>query len=436
MKKLLLNIVLLLPFVADAQDLPRRSFLGVQMENITDDVKKIMGIQENYGVLINGTVPGSSAEAAGFKKGDILLSINGQQLPNVQEAVSIVAAQKRNSEFSYELIRDKKKVSGRSTFKPYPTEKYAGIITEYAEVRTATGIQRMIITRPEDKAKHPVVIFIGGIGCYSLDMPFDSTASEVQLLNKLTRSGFIVARVEKPGMGDGAGYSKKCSEITFTEEKDVYVQAIKDLRQRSDVQPESIHIIGHSMGGVMAPLVAMETPVKGIVAYGTIGSNFIEYLLKTRRTIGEAYNWSMEETDTYVKDACECASYYFIEKMTTAEAAKKKQICGDYLSVFDLRSRKYNDELYAFNFPTLWTAYTGKALLLWGKSDFISAREDHEILAKTVNRAHPGNATLAYVDNADHGMNYATSFSTALNSPGKYNPAVGDTILAWLKANS
>ena len=436
MKKILAGMLLLMPFFADAQPLPRRSFLGIQMENITEDVKKLIGITENYGVLINGTVPGSTAEAAGFKKGDILLSINNEQIRNVQEAINIVAAQKRETEFTYELVRDRKKVKGKSTMKPYPSEKYAGIITEYSEVKTATGLQRVIITKPEGGAKLPVVVFIGGIGCYSLDMPFDSTSSEVQLLNKIARAGFLVARVEKPGIGDGVGFSKKSSEISFMEEKDVYVQAIKDLKLRPDVSTENVHIIGHSMGGVMAPLVAMETAVKGIVAYGTIGSNFIEYLLKTRRTIGEAYNWSMDETDTYVKDACECASYYFINKMTTEEAAKKKAICGEYLSVFDLRSRKYNDELYALNLPALWKPFTGKALLVWGKSDFISALEDHEILAETINKTHSGNATLALVNNADHGMNYAADFSTALNNPGKYNPEVGETILTWLKANS
>ena len=122
--------------------------------------------------------------------------------------------------------------------------------------------------------------------------------------------------------------------------------------------------------------------------------------------------------------------------MTPEEAANKKAICVEYLSVFDLRSRKYNDELYALNLPALWKPFTGKALLVWGKSDFISALEDHEILAETINKTHSGNATLALVNNADHGMNYAADFSTALNNPGKYNPEVGETILTWLKANS
>jgi pimeloyl-ACP methyl ester carboxylesterase len=436
MKKLLTVLMLLASMQhLPAQTLARRSFLGIQMENVTDDVKRLMAIKESHGVLISGIIPGSTAESAGFKKGDVLLSLNSKPVKDVQEAIAIVAAQKSSSEFTYELIREKKKIEGRSIFKAYPEERYPDIDVEYATVKTATGLQRMIISKQRGATKKPAVVFIGGIGCYSLDSPLDTARAEIQLLNRIVRSGFLAARVEKPGIGDGAGSSKKCSEISFAEEKDVYVQAVNDLKQRNDVDPSSIYIIGHSMGGVMAPMVAAESDIRGIVAYGTIGSNFIEYLLKTRRTIGEAYGWSLDETDAYIKLACECASYYFIERLTTEEAARKKSDCADHLGVFDLRSRKYNDELYAINFPALWKPYKGRALLIWGKSDFVAAREDHEILTNTINSVHPGNATLAFIDRADHGMSYANDFAFALNNPGQYNPAVGDRIVAWLKDN-
>ena len=324
-------------------------------------------------------------------------------------------------------------MSGRSTFKEYPRESYPDLSVEYTEVQSATGLHRMIITKPPKNVKLRVLVFIGGIGCYSMDTPMDTSRNETQLLNKLARDGYMAVRVEKPGMGDGAGHSKKCSEISFQEEKEVYVQAITNLKSRADVIPDEVYILGHSMGGVMAPLVASETSIKGIIAYGTIGSNFMEYLIKTRRTIAEAYGWPADETDAYIKDVCECAAYYFIEKMTTEEAAKKKSNCRDNLSVFDYRSRKYNDELYAFNLPALWKSFNGAALLMWGQGDFISAKDDHQILADAINSYHKGNATFAVI-NADHGMNYAASFKEARTNPGKYNPEVGNKILAWLQS--
>jgi hypothetical protein len=139
-----------------------------------------------------------------------------------------------------------------------------------------------------------------------------------------------------------------------------------------------------------------------------------------------------DETEELVKDFCECAGYYFVEKMTTEQAASKKEICIEYLSIFDLRSRAYNDELYAFNIPALWKLYNGKVLMLWGESDYISSKEDHEIIASTVNHYHPGNAVFGTVKNTDHGMNYAKNFSEAQKAPGAYNQDMSRTVIDWL----
>src|SRR5690606_23587514 len=101
--------------------------------------------------------------------------------------------------------------------------------------------------------------------------------------------------------------------VGFMDEMQGYVDMIKALKKEVGVDSTDITIIGHSMGGVMAPLVAQQTPVQRIIAYGTIGSNFMEYLVKTRRTIGEAYGWEPERTDIFIKDYCECATWYFAD---------------------------------------------------------------------------------------------------------------------------
>ncbi len=416
-----------------AQELPRRSFLGIQMENITADTRRMMEVKEDYGVLVQGTVPGSTAEAAGIKRGDILLSLNGTKINDVVQAVGYVAGQNSGSSFTYELLRDKKKVTGSSSFKEYPREKYPDLDVSYETVKTATGLQRLIITKSKGAGKKPVLVFLGGIGCYSLESPMDSNRNEVRLINALARNGFMIARVEKPGIGDGAGHSKKCEVVSFTEEKDVYVQAVKDLKKRADVQADNIYVLGHSMGGVMAPMVATETSLKGIIAYGTIGTQFMEYLAKTRKTIGEANGWSEAETEAYTKEVCECSKYFFVDKMTAEQAGQKKSGCKEHLDGLEARSRKYNDELYAVDYTALWKPFTGKALMIWGKGDFISSQDDHQILTNTINKYHPGNATMVVVS-ADHGMSTANSFREAATNPGQYNPEIYKKILDWLKS--
>ena len=235
-------------------------------------------------------------------------------------------------------------------------------------------------------------------------------------------------------MGDNAKYCKACAEVSLVEETNGYINAIETLKQREDVDSNAVYIIGHSMGGVFAPIIAQKTDIRGIISYGTIGSSFIEYLAKTRRTIGEAYKMTPVETDNLVKEFCECAGYYFVEKMTTAQTANKKEACKDYLSVFDLRARQYNDELYALSIPEIWSSYLGKVLFLWGSSNYISSKEDHIILNNTVNFYHKERSIFKTIENADHGMNLAGSFQEAQKNQGTYNNEVGIIILHWLKA--
>jgi len=432
MKNYILFSLLVFSCGIKAQELARRAFLGIQMEKISEDTKRIMELSSTEGVLVSKVFANSSADVAKLQSGDVLLSINGKKVNTPNEAVKLMSTYKGGDAFNYEIIRKGKIIKGKSTFKTIAEEKYTDIDMVYNAVNTVNGLQRLIISKPKTKEKSPAVIFIGGIGCYSLDNPLDSAREETQLLNTLTRKGYVCIRAEKPGVGDNMNCTP-CAEVSFNNEVDAYVSGIKEIKKYDYIDSNKVYVIGHSMGGVMAPLIAQQTSLKGIIAYGTIGSSFIEYLAKTRRTIGEAYNWDKDETDEYVKDACECAGYYFVEKMTTQQAAAKKEICGEYLSVFDYRSRAYNDQLYALNIPAAWKKFTGKALLLWGERDYIASKEDHEIVTDAVNKAHPGNATFTIVKNSTHALQYAPSFQEARTNPGAYNPNAAQTILDWLK---
>jgi pimeloyl-ACP methyl ester carboxylesterase len=430
--KLLLIFCLAGLYDMQAQELARRPFLGIQMLKVDEDTKRVMDLPSTKGVLIKAVIPESTAMFAGFKTGDVLLKINDKEINSPNEGVKAVASYSGGEKFTYELIRDKKVVKGKSVFMAAAMEKHKGIEMHYNSVSTVNGLQRLIVSKPANKEKSPAIIFIGGIGCYSLDTPLDTARPETQLLNKLTRDGFVCVRAEKPGVGDNVKCTP-CTEVSFNNEVEGYIAAVEAVKKYSYVDSGRVYIIGHSMGGAMAPVIAKRTTIAGIIAYGTLGSNFIEYLAKTRRAIAEAYNMSPEETDEYIKDYCECAAWYFADKLSTQEAAGKKKDCKEYLEVFDLRSRKYNDELYALNLPAAWKDFSGKALLMWGESDFVASREDHEILAKTVNHYHRNNAEMITMKATSHGMTSADSFQDALKKDGPYNPKVGVVISDWLK---
>lgn len=416
----------------NAQTLERRAFLGVRMETVTDDVQRIMQLPSRAGVLLNEVFPGSTAAATGWQRGDVWLMLNNDSLRTPGQAAELVGRYRAGAGFTYQLLRTGQLVKGEGKFTAYPNEQYADLDLTYSQVNSVAGTHRVILARAKNASgAMPAVLFLPGVGCYSLDSPFDTSRAELQLLNMLTRKGFVTMRIDRTGTGDSRG--KPCSEISFEEELDAYVQAIRMLKHQPGVDSTQIYLIGHSMGGVMAPLASAQSQVKGIIAYGTIGSNFLEYFLKTRRTIAQAYDMTPAEADDFTKQCGECIGLYFVDHLTPEEANAKRPYCAELLDVFNTRARSFWDELYALNIPQAWSDFSGKALLLYGETDYVASREDHEIIAWALNHSHPHHAQMRIVPESTHGMERASTFSQARTQPGGYNPAVGTMILDWLK---
>ena len=415
----------------EAQTLPRRAFFGVRMENITDETARIMKLPAVKGVLVSGVVPGSTAEAAGLQRSDVWLTLNGQEINSSAEGVAALRGLREGQKFRYTYLREGREYDREAMLKPFPVEEYADFDLQYGAVRSGNALLRTIVSRPKKNGKLPAVLFIQGVGCYSVDTPLDTNAAPVQLLNHLTRLGFVTMRVDKQGMGDSQGLP--CGDLDFDTEGEGYRQALLKLRSLDYVDADRVFIIGHSMGGVFAPLLARDVPVAGIIAYGTMGEKFMDYFANSRRTIARANDMTLLETEEYVRMNCDCFQPYFEKGTSFADIIAAKPGCREYLS--DLgRTTAFWQQLYRLDIPALWSAYPGKALAVWGAADYISVREEHRHIADLVNRSHPGQGSFLELEGCDHGMHTVASMQLAAQGQAAgYNPRVSEAIGKWLK---
>ena len=86
------------------------------------------------------------------------------------------------------------------------------------------------------------------------------------------------------------------------------------LKARGDVDADRVFIFGHSMGGVMAPLLAADVPVRGIIVYGTIARTWTEYWLENLRRQMELADADPSAIDRDLRAEAALATYLYAEK--------------------------------------------------------------------------------------------------------------------------
>src|SRR5262249_25620237 len=144
------------------------------------------------------------------------------------------------------------------------------------------------------------------------------------------RHGFVTLRVDKPGCGDSEGGPAR--DVDFETELDGYRQGLKMLKSRGDVDPNAIFIFGHSMGGVMAPLLSAENPVHGIIAYGTITRTWTEYMLENLRRQLDLGGTSPADIDRYLRAEAAFLAYLYSEKLSPRVIAERYPNLREHLA--------------------------------------------------------------------------------------------------------
>ena len=60
----------------------RRGMIGVTIQPVTSDIARSLGLSEVRGALVNSVQPGSPADKAGVRRGDVITAVNGDAIKN------------------------------------------------------------------------------------------------------------------------------------------------------------------------------------------------------------------------------------------------------------------------------------------------------------------------------------------------------------------
>ncbi len=115
------------------------------------------------------------------------------------------------------------------------------------------------------------------------------------LADTLTRRGVAVLRVDDRGVGGSTGSTAKSTTDDFAGD---VLAGVAFLKSRPEIDPKRIGLIGHSEGGIIAPIVAGRSPdVAFIILLAGTGLPGEEILYLQARLMGEAMGVSTSKLD-------------------------------------------------------------------------------------------------------------------------------------------
>ncbi len=412
-----------------AQELRRSGFLGVVAVQVPDAARRV----SEPGVLVQSLVEGGSAKAADIRPDDIIIQVNDHKVSDVNDFVQAAKNLRARDVATIRLRRGQVELTKQVTVKPRPYESAPDVDVLYKAISVDGSLRRVIITAPKEQGRHPAILYVNGVGCFSQES-LDLSSPDAKLLYGLTRAGFVTMRVEKTGMGDSQGPPCAVAQADLRTEVRGYLVGLRALKQYPLVNPADVFIIGLSLGGVEAPILAEQEPVKGLVVVNTVAKPLFEYLLDTLRRQGQLRHTPYDEVDRDMRLVELCNHRLLIEKQTPEQVLKETSQCQgriEYPAPYTLMQ-----QWAALNMAEEWKRVESPVLIVYGTSDFVSTTADDPYLADVINSFHPGRATVRAIAGMDHYLTRAASMEESITrKPGtraEFEPAVLEAIKAWL----
>jgi len=418
--------VLALSQTCSSREFKRRAYLGIYGTAIADSVADIYST--NTGIIVDSLTNNNLTKKHKLKSADIILSINGNDIKTLRDLKEQVSLSREGEKVKFKIIRNGKirKIVGIYPMFPYEKSKTHEII--YDKFEFDGGYIRVIIDKPKGQNKLPAILFIQGYTCSSIDNVGDDHPY-LQLVKGLCDKGYVVMRVEKPGVGDCNNITR-CEDLDFHVENEAFLTGFRKLKSYDFVDTNNVFIWGHSLGGTTAPIIANKEKVKGVIVYGTGLKPWREYLLEMFRVQNPLLGVDYVENENNMLNYYKIIHALFIDKDKPSEIESdstlstilKEQLMYDGEERIWGRNYKAFIQIDDYNITECWSKTDANVLVFWGDADIEAfSRFDHETIVDVVNHYHPGKGKFIHLKNTTHAFSTVESMRHGLeNRTWKY----------------
>lgn len=205
--------------------------------------------------------------------------------------------------------------------KPYPYYSEEVTFENLKDKFTLAGT----LTLPKKEGKFPVVVLITGSGPQNRDEELMGHKPFLILSDYLTRHGIGVLRYDDRGTYASKGNFAKSTTFDFATDVE---SAVSYLKSRKEIDKKHIGLIGHSEGGIIAPIVAVnDKDISFIVLMAGTGISGGDILLLQQELIGRASGIKEED----LKKAADINREVYEMIRNSKDTTKLKAEIKDYL---------------------------------------------------------------------------------------------------------
>lgn len=138
-----------------------------------------------------------------------------------------------------------------------PQEPFPYKVEEVTFENKTAGIKLAgTLTYPDAPGKFPAVVLVSGSGPQNRDEKLLGHKPFLVLADYLTRNGIAVLRYDDRGVGQSNGNFSAATTEDFTLDA---IAAVEFLKKQEFIDTQKTGIIGHSEGGLVAPLAAVQS---------------------------------------------------------------------------------------------------------------------------------------------------------------------------------
>ncbi len=427
MKKLLFIAILFALQSAMSQELARRANWQA----------KFTRIDHAPGVVVKEITPGSPLAQMGTQAGDIFLKVNDRSIATPEDWDAITYGIRADQKTQILFRRNDVVKTLEVELNALEKEHHEQLDTYYESVISDFGVkQRTIITKPKNTSgKLPAIVLIQGLSCSTIEKYPGRSNNWVNQINTLVEnSGMVVMRVDKPGVGDSEG---DCSETDFVTELGGYRAAIRSLKAKAYVDTTKIIVYGASMGSALAPLLANEFGLAGVISDGTFFKSWFEHMLEIERRIRRMSGDTESEIVKKMNQAFIPLYYGMLIKGKTYEEVIKESpalVDYNYHSPRHMYGRPvaYYQQLQQFDLAGAWESVKVPVRVLYGSNDWIMSEFDNRMIMDVLDRnGHEDHELLIYPGLDHWNTIHEKPEYSFLGKPGKWDPKVPEIIIGW-----